>query len=413
MRYGLVILTALVAATGGCAGTPDPPPYPVTYPDRSGADAGSGDVRVAGPAASAERASAGTGPAAAPPATMPATQTMPATADAPSVAIPAEVFQVNDKFIGLKQVLHGIRAPLRAAAAGASESSFRARAQVLIHDQVRLQVERTMLLGEAGLRMTDDDKKRIDDEVKKRQLKAVTEIGSLSLFSELLKAEGSDLETWQNEVRSNLTLQAYGRDRFGSRLHVTSQMMWKYYTANREKFRGADSVQMQVIALPFRGFLPTSRKAAEDDWAEARRAAGAALALAAAALEKGESFADVAKRHSRDAMAGEGGVWPIMGRGSFRATAVEEAAFVQAVGQISKPIETAEGLYLVKTLAVQKGQDVPFEKAQEQIEYELRQQQYQGMAEEYMRKLAAQAVIVGADRFERAAVEAAARLYLK
>ena len=350
------------------------------------------------------------------PATAPAAGAMPTTyrvIGKPEV-VTAAVIQVNDKFITLDQVLFPLRQKLQSAAQSGDAGSFRKQAAKLIQDEVRRQVEEMLLMGEAELRMEEQQKKEIEEQVRLQVSQAVAEVGgSRMLLNERLRQEGSDVATWEESLRRNLTVQAYANRRFGDRIAVSRRAMWDYFTAHREDFRAPEKLQMQVISAPFRSFLPTERRAMEMDYFAAAKLAREHIDKAAAELAKGTDFGAVAKQYSRDAMAAGGGVWPVLEKGSFRSSQVEDAALAQKLGQVSKVIEASDGYYIVKTLAVTPVSERTFEQAQDQIEGELRQQQFRQLTKEYILKMEAKTTIQPVDRFEQTAVDTAERRYFK
>ncbi len=336
--------------------------------------------------------------------------------------VAAAALQVNDKFITLTEALGPIRSKLIEAAAarlsspksGTNEKNFRLKALGLIREEIHRQVERVLLLGEARNYLTDAEKKQVDEEVADRLRQAVAESGgSRARFDQRLRREGTDLSAWIKGLTEALLIRSYMQSRLGKRIVVDRRMMWDYYVAHRREFSRADSVQMQIISVSGGEFLPKDRKPTEADRTEARSKAKDRIDKAAAALGRGEKFAEVAKKFSAGPMASVGGVWPMMERDSFRAEAVEETAFAQGAGKTSGAIETPGGFYIVRTLDIRGGEKFPFEKVQEAIANKLRQQQFGKLAREYRAKLYSKAVIIAADRFERIAVDAAVRKYYK
>lgn len=349
-----------------------------------------------------------------PPATQPATAPYRAV-KAPKV-IETAVLQVNSSFITVQQVLHPLRRKLLALAKASQgdAATFGRAAAVLVAQETSNQVERALLLAEAEKRLTDPQRKFIDEEVNKIYRRALAETGgSKTAFLRLLRQEGTDLDTWHKDLWSALAIQAYGQQQFSSQIHITRPMMVKHYQVNVGKFRTEERVQMQIIAVPFETFLPEGGSAGEAQRREAVEKARARMKQATAALAGGEAFSDVARKHSLGPMSSAGGVWPMMARGSFKAEAVEAAAFDQRDGQVSKVIATAEGLYLVKTLTRRAGEQLPFEKVQDRVRDELRQQQFSRLRREYLARLRADATIVGSERFGEVAVATAARTYLR
>jgi peptidyl-prolyl cis-trans isomerase SurA len=325
--------------------------------------------------------------------------------------VAATVLQVNDKFITLDEVLRPIRRRLSTLAAGSNEQAFRPRALELIQTEVRNQVEQTVLVAEAEKELTDEQKDAIQEEVKKRLGEAVAVAGSRAHFSEQLRSEGTDLPAWQENTRRVLMVNTCLYRRFGARVQVTRGTMWDYYKAHAEEFRTGEQAQMQIISAPLKKFLPADRQPTGADHQAARRQAKEHIEKAAAALAGGEDFAEVARRFSRGPMAGSGGVWAMMERGSFRAAAVEKVAFEQKLGHVSSVIETPLGFYIVKTIDRRPGGELPFEKVQAEIEEKLRWEQYRKLRREYLDDLRAKTTIRAADQFERLAVDAAAHMF--
>jgi len=332
---------------------------------------------------------------------------------APTV-VAAGILQVNRKFITLRDVLHPIRRALRTAAGSGSEARFRRDALALIRQEQIRQIQQVLLLAAAKDRFEDRHTEAIKEEVRKRLRQAVAEFGgSRTRFDERLREEGTDLAAWLVDMERSLTVQTYLRLHFESRIAVNQRMKRKYYADHRDEFRAAERVQMQVIAAPLSAFLPEGGWPSQAERDAAKVKAKVVIARADAAVKAGKDFADVAREHSKGPMASKGGVWEPMERGSFRAKEVEQAAFAQKVGQVSKVVEAADGFYIVKTLARQAGRERSFEDVQGQIEAQLRRRQYRQLTEAFRRKLYSKATVAGTERFERAAVDAAVRMYLK
>lgn len=321
------------------------------------------------------------------------------------------MLQVNDKFITLQQVLRPLRRQLQAAAAASSEEVFRRRALELIGEEIRTQIERTVLLGEAEKQISEEEEPIIREEVNNRLRQTIAEVGSRALFDQQLRREGTDLSAWQEDVRRALMVNLYLHRRFGASIEITRRKMWEYYKAHRDEFRTEGGAQMQIIAAPFRKFLPADRPATDADRQAARRDAREQIGKAAAALAKGEDFGQAARTFSKGPMASSGGVWPMMERGSFRAKPVEDAAFAQKVGQVSKVIETPLGFHVVKTIARRPAREPTFESVQADIEEKLKQQEYDKLREKYLKDIRTKTRISWAERFERLAADAAVRMF--
>ena len=351
-------------------------------------------------------------PAASRPTTAPAATTTPGgyrVIGKPEV-VAAAMLQVNDKFITLEQVLHPIRRELMAAGR-APAGDFRRRAAALIQDEIRRQVQQTLILDEARRRLSDEEMRVVEKERLRRYRQALAEFGgSETLLAQRLKTEGTTLPAWQEEMRRALTVRVYLERILLPQVAVNRKMMWDYYNGHIKEFRRPATVEIQLIEVPFSAYV-TTRPATEADQKTARRKAREQIDAAVAALAGGEDFAKAARKFSKGPMAAKGGVWPPLERGSLRAEAVEAAAFSQKEGQVSGVIETPTGCYVVKTLRHRPGEKAAFEQVQGKIEAELRMQQYEKISGEYMTKVYSKAVIRAADAFEEAALDSAVRRY--
>ena len=405
-------------ATGGCEPWPQPGPGMIMPSEQSVA------TRPApAPSAPAERALRpsevrvyeGLTPAPASALAPATTATAPAPATPASIAgdpntevVEAAVIQVNDKHITLQQVLQPLHDRLKVAAQAPALEAFRRAAADLIRQQIGYQVEQMLLYHDADVQLDDDSRKRIDEEVEKRLRRAVAECGgSRSALVAQLKAEGTDLEAWQDDVRQMVVVQAFLQDRLWPQVHVSRRMMQDFYNANLDRYQRPASVQMQIIDVPIQ-IAPGGDAAAYE---QARREARAAIDKAKAALAAGEDFAGVARQHAKGPMASAGGVWPRIQRGSFKQEPVEQAAWAQEVGQVSDVIAAPWGFYIVKTLARDEARGQAFEEVQEQIQQELQRREQRRLLAEHLAKLRGKTIVVVADQLEPLAVDVAVRRY--
>jgi len=391
----ILIVSMFAAAVSGCGWT-GPRDREMTPAERLVA------ARGAGPAEEPELAPPGriaTSP--------PATTTAPHTAD----TVETSVLQVNAAFLTAEAVLQRADRALReTAAAGGTPDQVAANLRGVIRDEIRRQVERILLLTEARDRLDENTTKAIEKHVLEEYNTALAEAGgSRTALEEKLKRQGADLATWLADLRGTMIIQVYGQRQLSSQIHVTREMMWRYYQKHAAKYDTRDRVKMQIILVEPRAFLPDNALPTASERRQGSAKAKARIDKAAAEVRAGKDFAEVAKAHSTGPMASAGGVWPEMDVGSFRAEQVEQAACRQKVGEVAGPIETDQGFYLVKTLAHTPGGHRPFAEVQDEIRDALRRRQYERLTEEYLGKLRRQARIVGLEAFERTVLDRAAR----
>ena len=332
-----------------------------------------------------------------------------------SQIVDAAMIQVNDKYITLSQVLHPIRERLQAAPDTITERDFRIKAIELVQQEMKKQIEQALILGEADRKLTQDEKDAIERQLDANYRRALAEQnGSRTSLVEQLKLEGTTLDEWTDSMRRNLRVQGYLQRHVFSRMNVSRRMLADYYKNNPDEFRTPGRLQMQIIAAPLSAYLVRGRPATQDEREQARKLAKRDIDVAEAALAQGQDLAAVARKYSKGPMASNGGVWPMMNVGTFKATFVEQTAYRQKVGATSKVLEGALGYHIVRTLALQPGRTKPFEEVQDDIRLALQRRQYESIARKYLDDLRKRAVVQMADDFEKTAINAAvARYYRK
>lgn len=139
----------------------------------------------------------------------------------------------------------------------------------------------------------------------------------------------------------------------------TAEEMQDYYRENRSEFQVQEQVQASHILFKTAGESPESvqkiRQKAEKVLEEAKA---------------GKDFAQLARRHSEDGSAANGGDLGFFGRGRM-VPEFERAAFGLAKGAISNLVTTQFGLHIIKVLEKQAARTQAFEEVKGLIESSL------------------------------------------
>jgi parvulin-like peptidyl-prolyl isomerase len=350
-----------------------------------------------------------------PPDPTPASAPAQTPTSGPREIVTASLLQVNGKYMTVEDILKSCEPEFRKLPKNISEEAFRTRAAAIIDDEMRQQVTNSLVAAEAEGRFKEEEKKQIEEEVQKKLKEMIAQNGGSKLsLQKALEAEGKDYDEEVKELRRRLTAQRYLRMKFWPSITVSRRMIWEYYRNNKSQYVTQPKVQMQIIAMPFDAYLPEgAQQPTEAERRAARTQAQEQAKKALAAVRNGDEYGKVVKEYSHGMKAQDGGLWPLMEAGSFKETAVEQAAFKLRQGQISDVIETPTGCYIVKAVQVAEGKTIPFEDAQDEIDGNLREQQYHKLSAEYMTKLTQNAMIVQSEKFTRLAVDRAVKLYYK
>lgn len=151
---------------------------------------------------------------------------------------------------------------------------------------------------------------------------------------------------------------AYRVEDFAADIEVSDQDVRAYYDVYRDRrFRRREAVQFSQIFIPApaEGTTPGDRAAARKQLEEVLKQA-----------REGADFAELARQHSRDESAAQGGDMGRVGRGQLVAT-LEEALFVLKQGEVSEIVETEFGLHLLKAVERQEEGVVEIDEVREQI----------------------------------------------
>ncbi len=147
----------------------------------------------------------------------------------------------------------------------------------------------------------------------------------------------------------------------------------EFYDKNPDKFKQDESVRASHILFRL------DEKATDADKKKV-------LALAESVLKQaknGGDFAELAKKHSADGSAAQGGDLNFFSRGQM-VPAFEEAAFALQPGQISDIVTTQFGYHIIKVTERKPATTVAFEEVRDRIREFLTQQRKQEHAQAFI-----------------------------
>lgn len=144
------------------------------------------------------------------------------------------------------------------------------------------------------------------------------------------------------------------REQERAKIAPTDDRLRDYYRNNPEKFTEPERVRVSLILLRV---SPSSPQTA---WEAARREAQQLLER----LEKGADFAELARLHSSDASAAQGGDMGYVHKGMLSAD-VEEALAGKQPGEVTAPLMVLEGVALFKLTDRQSARLAKYEDVRE------------------------------------------------
>lgn len=332
------------------------------------------------------------------------------------VIVAGAVLQVNDTYLTTDDILAGLHDLIVDVPRSLPLEDYRKAVGNIVRRNLPFEVQEVLIYKEADSLLQEAAKDHINEEMEDTLREMIaTAGGSRERLRQKCLAEGTTLEAMLQYQRRRMTNTIYMRQKFIPAVVINRRMLWDYYRSNREKYSTPKKVQMQIIAAPIKEFLPERPNATSPptpvELDTARQAARKQINEAMDALQGGADFDAVVKQYSRGLRVHEDGIWPLMGKGNFRETIVEDKAFTLEPDDRSGILETERGFFIVRARQVVPGKTVPFEAAQADIEEDLKQEQFLKLRREYMQKLYERATINQSPEFAEMVVEQAARRY--
>ena len=199
---------------------------------------------------------------------------------------------------------------------------------------------------------------------------------------ELLTKEGLTLQDYKDRLREQIILARLMNQAVRSRISVDSNEVDAYYQAHRDEFHRPDEVKVRHIFFHI------------DPGAESSQLA-AVQALATRVHEEarnGGDFASLARRHSEDVTAQNGGDLGVIKRGEALPE-FENVIFALHEGEVSDVIRTPNGLHIIKVDSIFKGSGRPLSEVRADIERRVLQEKTEKRFKEWANELRDRAFI--------------------
>lgn len=201
-------------------------------------------------------------------------------------------------------------------------------------------------------------------------------------FTEALKQRSMDVKQLTTDTRSDLTV---GKlvDAEAADIPAAGDAATKaFYDENPEQFKQPEAVRASHI------LARVDPSATAETKAQARSKMDGILKQ----LRGGADFAELARKHSDDGSAENGGDLNYFGPGQM-VPAFEKAAMALKSGQISGIVETQFGYHIIKVTDRRPGRTVPYEEVRPKIAEYLQQQQQREKADALVTRLRTKAKI--------------------
>ena len=187
-------------------------------------------------------------------------------------------------------------------------------------------------------------------------------------YASIVEVDDAEAETYFEENREDYRVEEQVNVKFirvNPASLVTFEEVEAYYQENQQEFMTSESVKASHILKKF------PQDATDEQKAETKTAAEELLETVNAELAAGTEFAELAKEHSDDTSAAQGGDLGYFERGRM-VKPFEEAAFdTLKPGEVSGLVESIYGYHIIKVVEKKAPEIRPFTDAQYEIQQKL------------------------------------------
>ena len=181
-----------------------------------------------------------------------------------------------------------------------------------------------------------------------------------------------DFQERLNDIREQLLIESLLKKKVTTNINPSEQELKDYYEKNKEKFKTGQEVDTRQI------LVKTEKEAKE----------------IRAKLDKGEDFADLAKRFSIDPSAkATGGAIGFHAKGTLLPEYEAVAFKLTKVGQISPPVKTQLGYHIIQLQGMKPPAYTPYDEVKEFIKQRIVQEKQNDVLEKYVADLKSKAKI--------------------
>lgn len=282
---------------------------------------------------------------------------------------------VNNDAITLSEIQEAILAYKYENRDRASESSDQ-----LVQQFLTRMIDSRLQVQEAEREKIVVEEKEIDEELAERIAKM--NLKSKEEFEAALKAQGIPMAAVRKRIADELRRGRIVSRKVRLRVSVTEEEVTQYLEANRPKLEtGLAYHARHILILPEAG--------AEDvAWENARIRAD----LLRSQLLQGADFAEMAKQHSRDASARDGGDLGTLKRGEL-AQDIESQILSLAPGQISVPYRSSLGYHIFRLESKETLEGEGLARVRAQIREILFREKFDTRLDAWLREIKQRAVI--------------------
>ena len=243
-------------------------------------------------------------------------------------------------------------------------------------------IDNRLQLQEADREKVVVEDAEVNEELSER-VKTTYGAKSMEEFERLIKEQGVTIEAIKKRLRDSLRVQKVIRRKVALRVSVTDQEIAQYLEENRTKLETGLSYHARHILI-----VPEDGAAGDAAWEAARIKAE----LVRTQLIEGADFEAMARQHSKDASARDGGDLGTLKRGELSQEIEAEILALQP-GQVSRPYRSSLGYHVFKLESKDSLEGDGLVRVKQQIRDILFRQKYETRLEAWLKEIKQRAII--------------------
>ncbi len=330
-------------------------------------------------------------------------------------AVQSDILMVNDQVLTAPEVIYPLHHEIGEMRRTQTERGFQEWLTRALRNQAQREIGTMLLSNEATAKLGDPQRESLDKFIERMLHDRVMQDfeGRTARLEAHLARFGLTLEQYKKMLRRDAVVRQYTRELFLPRIHLRRDELLAAYERHRPRYSTGESRELLLIEAPFERCLPEGV-----EWTSANETVRAQASLAAlriirdaqAALAE-RPFEEVAREYSRGMHAVEGGSWGMIAV-PLKAPydKLSEMIFRMAPGEVSEPVETDAGWYLVKCGTVQAATARTFAEVQDELRSELTEARYNELVTSHLMSLLERATVTSVDGFVAAAARRASAI---
>ncbi|HET7104733.1 MAG TPA: peptidylprolyl isomerase [Terracidiphilus sp.] len=219
-------------------------------------------------------------------------------------------------------------------------------------------------------------------------------MASLEDLEKAAQEQGVSYEDFKANIRNGIITQEVMRNEVGRRISITPGEVERYFEQHKQEYARQESVHLAEILISTGAPVPSATVPGEYEPVDPAKLAEAKAKAEAveAKLRAGADFSQLAKTFSSGTTASSGGDLGQFRRGAL-AKALEEKVFPLKAGQYTEPIQTRQGMIILKVISHTPGGVPPYKDVQQDVEQNYFMSKMEPALRAYLTKMREEAYI--------------------